>query len=189
MTIDCDDVPVILTEGSGKIMTDNPLTRLLNVSLSEYDFAVVEHGFAPHGRDYRFLIQDSLCNDPGTYELVFTHVVDLKFETRVADDLWSKSWPDEFTDYARWKTAGSPEGYVFGTDWSLAYPGITILSAIPNASSWSNRLQHPMHSASIETDRFCISLVFSDVRHRKVSDEVGIVGRVLIPIPPSGPIQ
>jgi hypothetical protein len=163
-------------------VSDNPLAKLLKGALSEYDFAVLEHGFAPPGRDYRFLIQDSLCNDPGTYELIFTHVVDLKYETRVAETVWSISWADEFTDYARWKASGEPEGYVFGTDWSLAYPGISILLASPGARDWSNRLQRPMYSASIETDRFCISLIFSEARHRKVSDEVGIVRRVLIPL-------
>ncbi len=68
--------------------TENPLTKLLNGALSEYDFGVLEHGFAPHGRDYRFVIQDSLCNDPGTYQLTFTHVVDLKYQTRVAEKVW-----------------------------------------------------------------------------------------------------
>ena len=163
-------------------MSDNPLTKLLKGALSEYDFAVLEHGFAPHGRDYRFLIQDSLCNDPGTYELIFTHVVDLKYETRVAETVWSISWADEFTDYAKWKASGEPQGYAFGTDCSLAYPGISISLNSPEAQDWSNRLQRPMCSASVETDRFYISLIFSEARHRKVSDEVGIVRRVLIPL-------
>ena len=163
-------------------MRDNPLTKLLKGALSEYDFAVLEHGFAPHGRDYRFLIQDSLCNDPGTYELIFTHVVDLKYETRVAETVWSISWADEFTDYAKWKASGEPQGYAFGTDCSLAYPGISISLNSPEAQDWSNRLQRSMYSASVETDRFYISLIFSEARHRKVSDEVGIVRRVLIPL-------
>ena len=163
-------------------MSDNPLTKLLKGALSEYDFAVLEHGFAPHGRDYRFLIQDSLCNDPGTYELIFTHVVDLKYETRVAETVWSISWADEFTDYAKWKASGEPQGYAFGTDCSLAYPGISISLNSPEAQDWSNRLQRSMYSASVETDRFYISLIFSEARHRKVSDEVGIVRRVLIPL-------
>jgi len=90
--------------------TGNPLTKLLKGTLSEYDFGVLEHGFAPHGRDYRFIIQDSLCNDPGTYELTFTHVVDLKYKTRVGEMVWSRSWTDEFTDYAKWKAAGELEG-------------------------------------------------------------------------------
>jgi hypothetical protein len=170
-------------------MSDNPLTKLLKAPLSEYDFGVLEHGFAPHGRDYRFLIQDSLCNDPGTYELIFTHVVDLKYETRVDEKLWPISWADEFTDYDKWKTSSEPEGYLFGTRWSLAYPGIRVLAVSPEARDWSYRLQRPMYSASVETDRFCILLVFSDARHRKVSDEVGVVRRVLIPLPTPGKVQ
>ncbi len=168
---------------------ENPLTKLLNGALSEYDFGVLEHGFAPHGRDYRFVIQDSLCNDPGTYELTFTHVVDLKYETRVAEKVWPISWTDEFTDYAKWQASGEPDGYVFGTDWSLAYPGISILLASAETQDWTNRLQHPMHSASVETDRFYISLVFSDVRHRRLSDEIGTVRKVVIPLSASDKIQ
>jgi hypothetical protein len=53
---------------SEKSMSDNRLTKLLKGALSEYDFGVLEHGFAPHSRDHRFLIQDSLCNDPTTLE-------------------------------------------------------------------------------------------------------------------------
>jgi hypothetical protein len=159
---------------------ENPLTGLLKGTLSACDFGVLEHGFAPHGRDYRFVIQDSLCNDPGTYELTFTHVVNLKYETRVGDKDWPISWGDEFTDYERWKASGEPEGYVFGTEWSLAYPGITILSASPDAQDWSKRLQRPMYSASVETDRFRISLVFNEANHRKLSDETGVVRQVVI---------
>ena len=162
--------------------TENPLSELLKGALSEYDFAILEHGFAPHGRDYRFLIQDSLCNVPGTYELTFTHVVSLKYETRVGENVWSISWADEFTDYAKWKALGESEGYVFGTNWSLAYPGISILPDSPEAQDWSKRLHRPMYSVSVETDRFCISLVFSEARHRELSGETGVVRKVLIPL-------
>jgi hypothetical protein len=126
------------------------------------------------------VIQDSLCSDPGTYELTFTHVVDLKYETRVAEKVWPISWTEEFTDYVRWEAAGEPEGYVFGTEWSLAYPGIHIPPISPEAQDWSKRLNHPMYSASVETDLFYISLVFSEVRHRKLSDETGLVRQSVI---------
>ena len=166
-------------------MDDNPLSKLLNGTLSEFDFGVTEHGFASHGRDYRFMIQDSLCIDPGTYELTFTHVVDLKYETRVGDRIWPISWGDEFTDYAKWQASGEPEGYVFGTKWSLAFPGISIMPSNADAYRWSSRLQRPMYSASLETDLFCISLVFAGVRHQKMSDGVGIMQQVLIPLSPT----
>jgi len=158
----------------------NPLGGLLDGTLSACDFGVMEHGFAPHGRDYRFVIQDSMCGDPGTYELVFRHVVDLKYMTRVGDAAWQTSWSDEFTDYSKWQAAGEPEGYVFGTEWSLAYPGIEIPTSSPEAQSWSERLQRQMYSATIETDRFTISLIFSDVRHRKLSGETGTVRQSVI---------
>ena len=170
-------------------VTENPLTKLLRGELSEYDFGILEHGFVPHGRDYRFVIQDSLCSDPGTYELTFTHVVDLRYETRVAEEVWPMSWADEFTDFAKWKASGEPKGYVFGTDWSLAYPGISILLASPEAHDWTMRLQPPMYSASVETDRFHISLVFGGVEHRKLSDEIGVARKVVIPLSGSDKIQ
>jgi hypothetical protein len=158
----------------------HPLGDLLDGTLSAYDFGVMEHGFAPHGRDYKFVIQDSLCGDPGTYELIFTHVVELKYTTRVGDAIWGTSWADEFTDYSKWQASGEPEGYVFGTDWSLAYPGIKIPASSPEAQGWSERLQRQMYSASIETDRFCITLTFNEVRHRKLSDETGTVRQPVI---------
>jgi hypothetical protein len=173
----------------GDDAVDNPLTKLLSGALSECDFGVLEHGFTPHGRGYRFVIQDSLCIEPGTYELTFTHVVGLKYETRVADKVWLISWTDEFTNYASWQASGEPDGYVFGTDWSLAYPGISILSASTEAQDWTKRLLRPMHSASIETDRFHISLVFSDVHHRRLSDEIETVRKVVIPLSVSNKIQ
>ena len=158
----------------------HPLSDLLDGSLSACDFSVMEHGFALHGRDYKFIVQDSRCGDPGTYELIFTHVVELKYTTRVGDAVWGTSWTDEFTDYSKWQACGEPEGYVFGTDWSLAWPGIKIPASSPDAQGWSERLQRPMYSVSIETDRFCITLTFSEVRHHKVSDETGAVRQSVI---------
>ena len=161
-------------------MAENPLATLLNRALSDCDFGVMEHGFLRHGRDYRFVIQDSICSDPGTYELIFTHVVDLKYETRVSDKSWQVSWSEEFTDYAKWMQAGEPDGYVFGTDWSLAYPGIAAPDSSPETQEWSERLQRPMYSAKIETDRFSMTLIFSNVHHRKLSDDTGVIRQTVI---------
>jgi hypothetical protein len=163
-------------------MPENPINKLFREGLSEVDFGVMQHAFAAHGRDYIFVIQDSLRANPGTYELTFTHVVDLKYETRVSDESWRRSWADEFTRYEAWEAAGAPDGYVFGTNWSLAYPGILTPLARPEAESWSRRLGRPMHAVDLGTDRFLISLVFSDARLRKVADDASTVRRVIIPL-------
>jgi hypothetical protein len=91
--------------------------------LPALDFAVLEHRIPAHGRDYAMLVQDCLGSDPGTHEVTFTHCVEFHYETRVRDDVWPVSWSDDFTDYERWMEAGEPQGYVWGTNWSNAYPG------------------------------------------------------------------
>jgi len=117
-------------------MTTHPVDDLLR-SFPDLDFAVLEHGFAPHGRDYTVIAQYGGVRDPGTYQLEFTHCVKAEIETRVSGGAWPASWRDEFTNYDRWLAAGSPDGYVWGTNWSLAYPGLVPghgLDAAPRAA-------------------------------------------------------
>jgi hypothetical protein len=163
-------------------MSANPLAKHLSVWLPAVDVAVLQHGFAEHGRDYRFVIQDSIGPKPGTYELTFTHIVQLTYETRVRDDVWPDSWVDVFLDYQRWQAADSPPGYVWGTNWSLAYPGIEAPSDAPEALDWSRRLGKQMHSMSIETERFRIAMVFHEVLVRRLSDDTDTVSQVIIPV-------
>lgn len=162
--------------------TLNPLAKHLSDWLPEVDVALLGHGFAAHGRDYRFVIQDSIGPKPGTYELTFTHVVQFAHETRVRDDVWPNSWDDVFLDYERWQAAGEPSGYVWGTNWSLAYPGFEAPEDAPEAVLWSQRLGKTMHSMSLETERFRIAMTFHDVRVRGLSDDTGTVSQVIIPV-------
>jgi hypothetical protein len=145
--------------------------------LPEVDFAVLGHYLAPHGRDYIFIIQAA-----GTYELTLTHVVETRYETRVRDDVWPSSWDDQFTDYEAWQAAGQPDGYVWGTNWSLAYPGLDTPDDDRVASQWSARPGKPMYAMTMETDRFKLSLVFHDVRYKKLSDDNSTILRVLAPL-------
>jgi hypothetical protein len=138
----------------------------------------MHHGLAPHGRDY-FLILQAV----GTYELTLTHVVEFHYETRVRDDVWPVSWDDRLTDYAAWEAEGAPAGYVWGTNWSLAYPGLEAPDHDAKAEHWSERLGKPMFAAIIETDRFRLSIIFHSARTRKLSDDSSTVRKVLIPLP------
>jgi hypothetical protein len=163
-------------------MAQNPLAEALADWLPEIDFGVMRHGFAPHGRDYSFVVEVGGAERGATYELTFTHVVQLKYETRVHDQVWPTSWNDVLLDYAAWEAAGHPDGYVWGTNWSLAYPGVSAPDSDVEAEAWSKRLGQPMFAASIETDRFLIDLVFHGVRSRKLTDEGGTVRQVLNPL-------
>ncbi|HEY8572658.1 hypothetical protein [Phenylobacterium sp.] len=137
----------------------------------------MSHGFSPHGRDYVFIVEAG-----GTFQLTLTHVVDVHVETRVRDDVWPISWDDLFTDYPAWEAAGNPEGYVWGVNWSLAYPGLDAPNQDPLAHQWSERLGKSMFAASIETNQFKLSAIFHGARVRKLSDNSPTVSQVVIPL-------
>jgi hypothetical protein len=157
-------------------MGENPLRKVMRDWLPEFDFAVLQHGLAKHGRDYIFVLQAA-----GTYELILTHVVEMHYETRVADANWPASWDDYLLDYEKANAAGIPKAYVWGTNWSLAYPGIE-LDDDASASKWAERLGKPMYAMSIETDRFKLSMIFHDARSKKLSDDDSLIRRALIPL-------
>jgi hypothetical protein len=146
--------------------------------LPKLDFAVLEHRFAKHGRDYIIIVEDCLGSDPGQHEIVFTHCVKAQCETRVSDEVWPKSWSDEFTDYQRWTIAGKPKGYVWGTNWSNAYPGFRAVLDSTQAAEWSRRLGKQMFEITLETDRFFLRLVFHSIHWRKTSDKHETISQV-----------
>lgn len=148
--------------------------------LHPVDFAVLGHGWAKHGRDYLVLVQDLLGADPGTHELAFTHCVRLDYETRVRDDVWPRSWSDEFLDHQRWLDEGEPDGYVWGSDWSNAYPGITTADQSKLAEDWTQRLGKDMTAVGLETDRFALRLVFHAIQWRKINEDTGTIAQVHI---------
>lgn len=161
----------------------NPLTEILSNSLSEIDVGIMHHGWAPHGRDYVLVIEDSIGPVGGTLELTFTHVVQLACETRVRDEIWPLSWADEFTDYSAWEAAGEPNGYVFGVNWSNAYPGFKVPDDDADAARWSGRIGKPMYAATLETNQFLLTVIYSGARIRKLSDNVDTVSQTVIPLP------
>ena len=57
----------------------HPLDELLKW-LPAIDFAVFQHGFASHGRDYMIFIGDCLGADKGEHEITFTHCVRADYE-------------------------------------------------------------------------------------------------------------
>jgi hypothetical protein len=160
----------------------HPLSKVIEAGVSLVDLGVMNHGFADHGRDYVFVLEDAV-GTPGLYRL--THVVEMSYETRVSDEVWKSSWADVFTRYDAWQAAGEPDGYVFGTDWSLAYPGLSVPADASKAAAWSERLSRPMHALQVETDRFVISLVFSDARLERLGDGAPTVTQVIVPFPPN----
>jgi len=160
----------------------NPLQKLIDAGLPEMDTGVMRHGFADHGRDYIIILEDSISRRPGRYRLTFTHVVELQMRTEVGPDVWRRSWSDEFTDYQRWEAAGEPDGYVFGTNWSLAYSGFSAVNDSALAAEWASKVGYPMFAANLQTDRFNLTLIFHDARLEQLGAETSTVSQVVHPL-------
>jgi hypothetical protein len=137
---------------------------MICLRLPKEDFAVLRHGFISHGRDYVILIEDCLGSDPGQHEIVFTHCVEADCENCVSAEAWVQSWSDEFTDYKRWTTEGERDGYVWGTNWSLAYPGLPATPDSALADEWSRRLSREMFEITLTTDRFFLQIIHHSIR-------------------------
>jgi hypothetical protein len=153
--------------------------------LPEIDFGVLGHGYAPYMRDYAVVVQ--FAGDgpaSGIYRCFFTHCVLASVETRVRDDVWPQSWGDELINYETWRKSGEPDGFVWGTNWSLAYPGLSYIPQSPDALAWSTRLGKEMHEITIETEAFFLRLVCHDIRMERVSEEQSPLNEVLTPLAP-----
>ena len=98
------------------------------------------------------------------------------------DDVWPRSWADDFVDYARWAAAGEPDGDVWGSNWSDAIPGLSIIEDSSLADSWSQRIGH-FFEVMLETDRFSYESSFDDLRHRKISDDTSTISKTIVPLP------
>ncbi|WP_339914808.1 hypothetical protein [uncultured Brevundimonas sp.] len=160
-------------------MNVHPLTALMAEWLPDCDFAVLNHGFVTHGRDYQLIIQDCISGRPGTHRLTFTHVVRADCQTALAPSGWSTSWDDVFLD---WERSKDMDGYIWGTNWSNAYPGITALNDDAEASDWGRQIGRPMYAATLETDRFKLRLIFHAVRSEKIDDDSSLIRQVIIPL-------
>jgi hypothetical protein len=126
-------------------MKANTLREALQNWLSAFDFGVMSLGFAPHGRDYIWIVEAP----SGRYEVTLTHVVELHYETCVLGYATPGTWDDRLTDYATAYVPGAPEGHVWGTNWSLAYPGLEAPDDDCEAKKWSDCTGKPMYAMSV----------------------------------------
>jgi hypothetical protein len=125
-----------------------------------FDSAIVRHGFTPYLRDYDIVAYFG----PGPQHLHrFSHCPLAEVTTAVPDDVWRRSWGDNFIDYSEWLKSGEPVGYVWGVCESTAYPGAKYITDSGLAREWTSRLGKPMHEVLIKTNGHNFRLLFHDL--------------------------
>lgn len=148
-----------------------------------YDVAILRHGFTDYVRDYQFEIESNLIKDlKGRFILTFKHCYDLTYKTLVKDDVIRKSWDDTFINFEVWKKNNKPDGFLWGTNWSLAYPGFEEIKNSVKATNWSDRLGKKMKEVKLETNSFTISLIYENWTLEKENDDNSLKNQVMIPL-------
>jgi hypothetical protein len=147
-----------------------------------FDAAILGHGWSTYMRDYMILVEPISQKARGRFLLRFTHCPEASSRTTVADETWHSSWPDHFIDYSSWQDAGEPEGFVWGVNYSVGYPGPKLVGRSPAAAEWSKRFGKPMREFTLETEAFHLRLVFHSLVVEKVSDEVSVIDKIFIPL-------
>jgi hypothetical protein len=155
-----------------------------DIKLDEiYDVAIIRHGFTDYVRDYRFEIEANWIGDlAGRYVLTFTHCYELTYKTLVDDDSIKESWNDLFTNFETWKKHNEPEGFVWGTNWSLAYPGFDEIVDSEKAKNWSKRLSKEMKEVRLQANSFKINLIYETWNLKKINSDTSLISQVMIPL-------
>jgi len=144
----------------------NEVKRFLDTE-TFFDAAILRHGFTDYMRDYEIIV-GGRDGPPHTdvHRYQFVGCVDAIYATAIRPEVFAKSIPDEFVlsgpDYPE---KDEPDGFIWGTRWSCAYPGLEYLAPSERAARWSRLLGRPMHEVSIATEAFRLNLVFAEVRH------------------------
>jgi hypothetical protein len=165
------------------------MTNYNNLSPSEcslddfVDAGILAHGFTPYKRDYFFHIE-TLWKEPlaGQYLLLFRHCYEFDYNIVAEPKILTESWEDLFTDFEKYQAAGEPEGYVWGTNHMLAYPGFRLIQDSPRAAHWTARLGKQMQETCLEAEIFQMNLIFYDWTLTKINDETNLIRQIIFPI-------
>ena len=130
-----------------------------------FDQAIQFHGFAAHMRDYDVFIYATADQrtgiQPDHLRYRFTHCVRATATSALTPPIWTKSLDERLIDYSSGRDL---DGYVWGVNWQMLYPGASLVEESSEAQRWADELGIPFHEARIETNGHDLSLIFSDLR-------------------------
>lgn len=82
-----------------------------------------------------------------------------------------KSWDDCFTNMDDYKKAGEPEGYIWGINSTLAYPGFSYLADSEKADEWTHKLNKQMREVKVEAEILKLRLIFHEWTLKKLDSD------------------
>ena len=143
--------------------------RRIMAAFDVFDNALLSHGYTSYLRDYRLVIDVHVGPaEPGTYVYLFRYCIEAHVSTSLPAAVYRQSLDDRLIGDARSAT----EGYVWGVNWSLLYPGWRLVVPSATARQWTERLGIPFHEMHIETNVQRIALIFSGLVVTRLADHL-----------------
>ncbi|MEO9325616.1 hypothetical protein ABFT23_19145 [Nocardioides sp. C4-1] len=131
-----------------------------------FDEALVFHGYTPQLRDYDLYVYvhapTGSGRDPVHMRYRFTHCVVAEARTAIAPEIWRRSLDERLLDH-RAALEADLDGYVWGVEWQVLYPGLTLLDRSDDAERWAAEVGITFHEAQVATNGHDLRLVFSDL--------------------------
>lgn len=144
------------------------------------DTAILTHGYFPYKRDYYFHLEmGGIKPWAGQYLLTLRHCYEMSSQIILNSDALVESWDDCFISMEAHKNAGEPEGYIWGTNWTLAYPGFSIIDISAKAEAWTQKLNKRMLEMVVETETIKMNLIFHEWSLKKMNDESGLISQAI----------
>lgn len=159
-------------------------SSLTNLKLEDiYDVALLSHGFLSHGRDYYFILETNWSPpNGGRYQLLFHHCYEMSYVLEHDPQTLKRSWDDLFTNYEDWLKAGKPEGFLWGANWTLLYPGFGFVEGSEKAARWTHALGKPMQEVWLDMEIIKMTFVVHSWSIKKIGDEQDLISQALIPL-------
>ena len=135
------------------------------------DHALVYHAFTRYMRDYELIVY--VTADPRTgippvhLRYLFRYCVEALVESTVAVDTWRRSLDERLI---RYDTGVDLDGYVWGVNSHVLYPGMSVMSPSARAEKWSADIGIDFQEVHIESNAHNISLIFSDLSVTEVGE-------------------
>ncbi len=146
-----------------------------------FDGVLLSHAYTRYMRDYELVVENHVGpTERGTYSYLFKYCVESNISTSLSGTTYRKLLDDRLIVY---ETGKDLDGYVWGVNWSLLYPGWERVSPSENATNWEREIGIEFHEVSIQSTAYNITLVFSDLVITKRSDHISSgINQVFIPL-------
>jgi hypothetical protein len=141
-----------------------------------FDAAIRRHGFADYMRDYEIIVSGRYGpSRDDVHRYHFVGCVEARYTTALVPESFVRSLGDEFV-YAGpdYPDKREPDGVIWGTRWSGAYPGLEYIDEGERAKHWTRVCGIPMHEIELTTEAFQLTLVFADARHEYLGREADV---------------